>query len=123
MQVRVKLATGTIDHRIGIGAPVVHDPVVDTKLAGEQRRATRKTRGIRGINILEHQRPGGDAVDIWGSAAQVPVAAEMVRPEGVDIDVQQSHRGQSIWIASPAQPEDAKVRGVTALPALKMRGH
>src|SRR5262249_55584050 len=83
---------------------------MDPELSREQRGAAGKTGRVRGIDILEHDRVGGDAVDVRGRAAQVAVAAEMVGSERVDIDVQQSHCSQSIWIAFSAQPGDVRQR-------------
>ena len=77
--------------QIGCQPAVVDHTVADTEHAGGQRRARRQARHVGRVDIFKADTPGRDRIDIGCGVAVISVAAEMVGPQSVDVDVEKTH--------------------------------
>ena len=80
-----------IDARVGARAAVVDHAGVDAEAAGHQRGARGQARRIRAVGVVEPHALRRDAVDVGRGVPVIPVAAEVVGPQGVEVEVENAH--------------------------------
>ncbi len=79
--------------RKGLGSrtAVIHHPVVKAKPAAPECGPRRQARCIRHIRIVKPAAFGRDAIYRGTGVPVVPVAAQVVRAQAVDIEVEDAH--------------------------------
>ena len=91
VQTRPELTIRPVDHRIRVSTAVIDHAIVDTEAAGQQRGPTRQAGHVRGMHVVEDGGIKGECVNVGAGVAVVAVAAQMIGPQGVDVDIKNAH--------------------------------
>ena len=74
------------------GTAVPDDAGLDTESSGIERRARRQARSIRRVTLLKDDALPGQSVDVGAGSAMVSVAAQVIGPQRIDVDIENSHK-------------------------------
>ena len=78
--------------QLGRNSAVTSYPISDAVHAGDERRAARQTGHVRRIDAPESQTGIGQSIDVRRCRPVVSVATQVIRPQTVDVHVENPHR-------------------------------
>ena len=96
-----KFPLRTSNHRIRIGSSVIDHAIMNAKPPCQQSRAARQTGRVRRMNVIEHHRRLRELIDIGRGISVISVATQVVRPQSINVYIQDSQRAPTDLLVRP----------------------
>ena len=96
-----KFPLRTPNHRIRIGSSVIDHAIMNAKPPCQQSRAARQTGRVRRMNVIEHHRRLRELIDIGRGISVISVATQVVRPQSINVYIQDSQRAPTDLLVRP----------------------